>query len=314
MSEKKPKKNSVKELREQAMIVGMRIRCWTGRINYGDPEGLAKAYGLSTADAAKSVQSYKVLVSMATCQEYAKIRKAEADLRKLHYDYCAPWRDGGKRIIQAAKYREYADKVRVAKEDFAKAVDELKANYPTVKKNAKDRLGRLYNEERDWPTLEQFDILFGVELTFEEVPGDDFRIHLDAGELEEIRKVYREKVEEQINRSTATAAHTIQARLVKLRDWVNNTKTKHDADKLQVRLEGLTEDLNQAEVLNYGQDEALISIIAAARGIAALNTTQLGLIAQLSTEVINKITNWWPDPKLVSDSTMTSEQVDHVVA
>lgn len=312
-TEKKSRKNKVKELREQAMVVGMRIRCWTGRINYGDPEGVARAYDLTVSEASKSVQSYKVLVSMSTCEEYAKIRRAEADLRKLHYDYCAPWRDGGKRIIQAAKYKEYAEKVRKAKEEFAKAVDELKENFPKIKENARARMGKLYDEERDWPTLLQLDMLFGVELNFEEVPGDDFRVHLDAGELDEIRAEYRKKVEEQIGKSVSTGAYIIKARLEKLRDWALNTKTKHDADKLKVRLESLADDVSQAEVLNYGQDENLISIITATKAITALDSTQLGLLAQLSLEVINKVSSWWPDPKGVNDTgSMVDDQLTQV--
>ena len=66
-------------------------------------------------------------------------------IRAYHESVTLPWMDDGKRMLPAKLYLEYTQQMRGMRDNFNALVDEFYNNYPTLIKEARLKLGTMYD-------------------------------------------------------------------------------------------------------------------------------------------------------------------------
>lgn len=169
-------------LQEKAMLVNLTIHQWTGR----KFDRAATASINNLANAASDAGRYnKQLVRKETL---ASIALYASRIRNQHYHMTLPWSDGGQRLLPAAFFMNYRDKISGLKQQFEEAVEEFLNWYGSNRQHEAVRLGHLY-DPNDYPSILDLRSCYGVNTEFFPVPAaEDFRTSIGADEQDEVRQ------------------------------------------------------------------------------------------------------------------------------
>lgn len=169
-------------LQEKAMLVNLTIHQWTGR----KFDRAATASVNSLANAANDAGRYnKQLVRKETL---ASIALYASRIRNQHYHMTLPWSDGGQRLLPAAFFMNYRDKISGLKQQFEEAVEEFLSWYGSNRQHEAVRLGHLY-DPNDYPSILDLRSCYGINTEFFPVPAaEDFRTSISADEQNEVRQ------------------------------------------------------------------------------------------------------------------------------
>lgn len=173
--------NAAHILSSKAMLANLSITQWTARKL--DKRVTAKTN--NDHGAAYNAGNYnKALIAG---DALSKIVTASNAARGIHYELTLPWLDSGARILPAAAYAEYANRMRKCKEDFQAAVAEFVGNYPQYVDDSRRRLGDMYNAG-DYPAASLIAGKFTFGTAIYQVPAsDDFRVQISDDEATAIR-------------------------------------------------------------------------------------------------------------------------------
>ena len=168
-------------LGNKAMLVRLAIKQWSVRkYDRNVTQKIANDYQ-TTVDAGRYT---KVLLAINAIRKMSKIAN---EVRSYHYERTLPWYDWGPRLLPAANYLEYTQKIQFYKTEFEKAVNEFVQNYQTYIDEAKNRLNGMFNQS-DYPDPAAISSFYGFKVSVDPLPDkDDFRVSLGESEVAAIQ-------------------------------------------------------------------------------------------------------------------------------
>jgi hypothetical protein len=198
------------------MIVCVSIGMWEGRkLDKLASEEITKRKGAKegTASVTKRILPDEAFKAIVTARNAIK---AHVESHAL------PWKDKGDRILMRNMYARFIEQYAILEKNFNDAVHEFVHDiYPPAREKAAFNIGEFFNPE-DYPHPDDIARRFYVKLTIEPVPeADDFRVALDAAEVEHIKK----ELEESINQRLTVAMKDVYVRLMDV--------IQHYADKMR---------------------------------------------------------------------------------
>lgn len=169
-------------LSNKAMLVRLAVSQWSVRkYDRSVSAKVARDYN-TTIDSGRYT---KVLLAETAIQ---KVRRIANDVRSFHYKNTLPWYDWGPRLLPAANYLEYTQKMQAYKTEFEKAADDFCQNYPTYVAEAGQRLNGLFNQA-DYPPPGSIRKYYRLDISVDPLPDkEDFRVSLSSSEVTAIKK------------------------------------------------------------------------------------------------------------------------------
>lgn len=218
----------------KAMLVSLSISQWSAR-KY-DKQISAKVANdyATTTDAGRY---NKCLLGNDALRE---ITRASGDARTYHYANTLPWTDDGARILPAAHYLAYTQKMQEFRLRFEDAVNSFVSNYPALMDEAKFALNGMF-ASADYPLPMDISQRFNLAVTVMPIPTSaDFRVDLQQSDVDAIRQ----DIEERFAQAQAAAQRDPWDRL--------HASVSHMAERLSdnkaIFRDSLTENL--AEICN----------------------------------------------------------------
>lgn len=229
------------------MLVSLSISYWTGKASDDSVvDELTKSHSTKG-----DVHDYrKRLVSAEAVNEFKAVRSRA---RSIHLEMTMPWIDGGTRILPAQMYMDYAKKVHALHTEYEEKVAEFIKKYPSLKAEAKQRLGTLYSEA-DYPSAESLRRKFGWEMHVFPIPSrQDWRVNMGAADA----KIIQDKIEAQVIEAMSLATRDLWKRLHEVIKAL--AEKLHDADsKFRDSIIGNIRDLvGLLPMMNVTNDPAL---------------------------------------------------------
>jgi len=202
-------------LTEKAMLIRLSISQWTAR-KY-DPKVTAEIIKSHNADP-DSGRFNKMLVDLDCVKVYQKIA---GESRTFHYSNTLSWGDDDSRILPAANYLPYTNKMREFAARFEGAVRDFIGLYPSLIDRAKNSLNGLF-DPKDYPAPAELAGKYGFKVVVSPLPdAADFRVTLGQAEVDRIR----DEIQETVKASIQGAIKDLWARL--------HSVVRHLADKLK---------------------------------------------------------------------------------
>lgn len=168
-------------LAERAMLASVRIAHWSGRKLDKRVTAETNARHNAAADAGRY---NKALLSK---EAIADVLRVENSARAEHYARTLPWRDDGARILSAAGYLDYADKMRGLRAEFDSAVESFVAGYPDFVEAARARLNGMF-DPADYPGPDDIRGRFRFSVDISPVPdAADFRVAIGDAQAAAVR-------------------------------------------------------------------------------------------------------------------------------
>lgn len=173
-------KSEIKKIGEKAMLANLRIKTWSAMKHEAKADKVVVTKFHAQDNAGKF---NKRLINSSAMREIMVI---VYEARKYHQRNTLPWTDTGQRLLPSRNFSDYRDHVNAFEDSFRKAVAGFVSNYDTVKAQAKELLGDMY-DKYDYPhnINQRFD--FGVNISPIPMSGD-FRVSLGEFESKKIKK------------------------------------------------------------------------------------------------------------------------------
>ena len=180
-------------LSERAMLTSLHISSYAG--NMFDQQATEEFNESNNADRKRAGRYNKKLIDP---KFLSGVSAAHNNARRLHRLLTLPWDDDGTRILTTAGYLPYTEKMHDCR---LKAEDEVKqfiSTLPDAVKEAKQRLGELFNED-DYPTNDVLKSKFGFDVEIKPVPeSGDFRAQLSDAQVKAIVKDIERRADQRL--------------------------------------------------------------------------------------------------------------------
>lgn len=129
------------------------------------------------------------------------ISQTVSALRTHFYTHTLPWKDNGDRVLPRAMYFQFMQELGVLKAQFDAAVAAFLQEWPSIVAKAQFRMGSLFKAE-DYPSVQQLQRRFKVDVSIEPIAeAGDFRVLMDAEEVDRIREQMTEQLSERLSRA-----------------------------------------------------------------------------------------------------------------
>lgn len=208
-------------LATNACLVVFKVSQWTAR----KLDKSATAKTLSDAGAASTAGSFhKQLVGKAALQTIAAVVN---EARAYHYAATLPWLDDGPRILPAAKFTDYMDRMDTFEASFREAADAFADNYESYVQDARSSLGKLFRET-DYPASVRG--LFAWECTAMGMPdASDFRAQIPAAAVERVKAEMEKRTQDAMVVAVRDVFERVLERVRAMSDKLANYKPASDA-------------------------------------------------------------------------------------
>jgi len=177
-------------LSDRVMLVSLNISQWTGRKMDKDisaevttRHGAVREAGNFTKKLISEEPTFKAIQTIAT------------EARQLHYTLTLPYSLEGTRMLANRVYDDYTRKMRALRDRFDMAISDFIGEYPRIKRDARNKMGDMYNED-EFPAEHKLRDLFSWEVSIIPLPsGDqlDKIIGVMQDEIENIKTQLEEK-------------------------------------------------------------------------------------------------------------------------
>jgi hypothetical protein len=169
------------DIASRALLVHTKVRLWSGEKR--DSRITSEICNLKGAENG-AVRANKSLLG----DKIQPVQAAERAVRQAVNDRTLPWMDDGTRILKGAAFMGFTEAMAAPIGEFDAAVASFIDRYPTIKEEARHRLGDAF-DERDFPSQGSLKARFGVKLTYLPIPAaDDFRVQLASDEIAAVRR------------------------------------------------------------------------------------------------------------------------------
>ena len=250
---------------EQAMLVRIDVRTWTGRKS--DREASEKTREDFEVKGHR-LRSYKDLIDSKPLRDWSKLRREANDYL---YAHTMPWQDEGARILPSVLFFEFADKARQFEERAQTIIEAFFEDYENAVARARLNLGRLFKES-DYPNARLIRSRFRFKARFMPIADSgDWRVDMSEKELKKLRA----DVESQMKSIHEDAMRSLWDRLYEvvehMVDRLDNPENKFK-DSL---VSNLSEVLDVLPKLNITKDPALTRAVLEARKKLIVNPDTL---------------------------------------
>lgn len=238
-------------IQNKGMIAQLNISTWTAR--KFDPRVTKEIE--NTYLATNSGRYNKILIA---AEYLSNIQKIVSAARQYHYENTLPWFDNGGRLLPAANYFDYVQKIDEFKAAFAKEVQSFLRAYPDYKNEASTRLNGMFSSE-DYPDEEKLRSKYGLGIQLSPIPdADDFRVSLNEEDVIAIRESYRQQLE----KSTREVTVDLWKRLYGVVDHMLERLSSVDSKFKNSLVENVRELCELMPKLNITEDEDLDDTVA----------------------------------------------------
>ena len=186
-----------------AMLASVKISVWTARKH---DKRVSDQVASNNEASPHSGRYNKILIAK---EAQVDITKIISKTRSMFYHNTLPWNDDGYRILAAKNYFDYMRDMGALKRKFDAAVKEFLTHYPDYQEQARESLGKLF-DENDYPPIESLEKRFNFEIRILPVPsGDDFRVVMG----EEDKKQIQADIEQRLKSAQIVAMNDIWERV-----------------------------------------------------------------------------------------------------
>jgi len=267
---------------EDMVLVKLKISAWLGSVR------MKKAEETVESKHGAEAGTVDVKVKQLAKEYQAPIQHGMNVLRQYWYEHTLPWEDGGWRICPSEKYPKLmAEVAKMRKELWEPPVNRLLDNIDQVRKEAKKRLGDLFDERR-FPTSENLADKYDVEITTTSVQrvGD---IRIDGLAEEAMREIKNEVAQ----RYDAQVKKAMSEVIGRMREVINSVIERMDKNPKGTKYKGLWDQVKRmVEVLpqlNITNDKKITKIIDQVKAeIASVSTIALRESDQVRQDVKKK--------------------------
>ena len=181
------------DLNRDAMLVGLRISAWSGRLYDREASDHVAAHH----DASTNVGRYNkgLLPKAALAALNATINEA----RTRHYANSLPWDDKGSRLLTVANYEHYTGIMDGLRERLVRQRARFIEDYDHYVEQARLDLGKLFRIE-EYPSREDLRGKFSIRYRITPVPdADHFIARLASDDTERVKQDIERHIEEQLH-------------------------------------------------------------------------------------------------------------------
>jgi len=195
--ERKMSNTEKKTLADTAMLACLSISTWSATKQ--DKRVTGEVLAANHADA-KAGRFNKNLLEASAIKP---IRRIANDARTLHYECTLPWDDQGNRILKAEAFTKYSEDMREYRTDFEKEVSAFINLLTTYKRDAKTRLGDMFDPS-DYPSDEEIRDKFQFETTVSPIAdGSDWRVgSLDRQTMNALKSSHVDAINKRVLRAS----------------------------------------------------------------------------------------------------------------
>ena len=181
------------DLNRDAMLVGLRITAWSGRLY--DRE--ASDHVAVHHDACASAGRYnKRLLPKAA---FAALTATMSEARTRHYANSLPWDDKGSRLLTVANYEHYTEFMDGLRERVVRQRARFIEDYDDYVDQARLDLGKLFRIE-DYPSKDALQDKFSIHYRITPVPdADHFIAKLASNDTDRVKRDIERHIEEQLH-------------------------------------------------------------------------------------------------------------------
>ncbi len=181
------------DLTRDAMLVGLRISAWSGRLY--DRE--ASDHVAVHHDASTNVGRYnKRLLPKAAL---AALNATMSEARTRHYANSLPWDDKGSRLLTVANYEQYTEIMDGLRERLVRQRARFIEDFDHYVKQARLDLGKLFRME-EYPSKEDLRGKFSIRYRITPVPDSDhFIARLASDDTDRVKRDIERHIEEQLH-------------------------------------------------------------------------------------------------------------------
>lgn len=210
------------DLNKKAMLVDLSIRMWLARkYDKKVTAEVAVAHGTD-----EDVGRYNKNLLPIDSPSYDAVRKLGTALRMEHYQQTLPWSNEGARILPAARYVAYMEKMREMRAQYDKATSAFLAEYPALRENSKTALKGMYRDE-DYPSEAYIGEHFEVSIKVFPLPvGDDFRVDLANGTQSDVQEQITKDTRDAINEAMKEPYRRLHVIVARMAERLNDPKAK----------------------------------------------------------------------------------------
>jgi len=184
-------------LSERVMLASLRIGSWSGTLFDGNvTEEVSERH-----NAEKGAGRYnKQIVSRKFLHP---VTSKIAAARTAHRVLTLPWLDDGPRALYCPTYAQYAQTMRIARQDVQAAASEVAAHRGEAMAEARQRLGSMF-EEKDYPSADEIKERYYVDAEISPMPeAQDFRAKLSDDAVKAITKDIERRSADRLERAVA---------------------------------------------------------------------------------------------------------------
>lgn len=243
-------------LNDRAMLVTLAISQWGNR-----KHDKSVSEEVERAHTAKDAGRYnKQLIDKAALEPISKIAGAARD---YHYTKTLPWGNNGERLLPATLFMDYMDSIRMFKTDFESRVRTFVQLYPDLVRDARTRLGSMYNPT-DYPDVSEIRGKFDIETQITPVPtANDFRVDLNEEFVDSIKS----DITARMNERQVDAVKHCWSRVRDVVGKIHERLSDQDNKFRDSLIENARELVDVLPHLNLTGDVELISIEADVRSL-----------------------------------------------
>lgn len=238
-------------LAEKAMIVRLSISQWTARKYDKDISKKIAIEHNTTVDAGKYNKTLIAKENLSTIQNIVN------NARNFHYQNTLPWMDDGARLLPSKNYLNYTKEMRRFKADFENAVREFLLHYDDYINDACVRLNGLF-KRTDYPPKSVLEKKYSFNIHIDPIPqSDDFRVSIQADEIDIIRK----DIERRVAEAQAIAIRELWGRLYNIIKKVREKLSNSDKILRDSLINNVRETISILPRLNIFEDKNFDKII-----------------------------------------------------
>ena len=181
------------DLNRDAMLVGLRITAWSGRLYDREASDHVAAHH----DASASAGRYnKRLLPKAA---FAALTATMSEARTKHYENSLPWDDKGARLLTVSNYEHYTELMNALRERVVRQRARFIEDYDDYVDQARLDLGKLFRIE-DYPSKEALQGKFAIRYRITPVPdADHFIAKLATDDTDRVKRDIERHIEEQLH-------------------------------------------------------------------------------------------------------------------
>jgi len=209
------------DLSRDAMLVGLRISAWSGRLYDREASDHVAAHHEASSSAGRYTK--RLLPKAALAALNATI----SETRSQHYAQSMPWDDKGSRLLTVANYEQYTGIMDGLRERLVRQRARFIEDFDDYVEQARIDLGKLFRIE-DYPSKDQLRDRFSIRYRITPVPdADHFIARLASDDTERVKRDIESHIEEQLH----DAVGDLYRRLAEAVERVSERLTEDDNGK-----------------------------------------------------------------------------------